>query len=115
MYSPFFWVTMSFPPSCFSIISSLLYAKCINAVGSLKPKSKKGKDSINTGINTVKALKIYITDNSLNTLKELKRYKWKVDKNGHTTNVPIDKYNHSADAIRYGAEYLTKTNRLEIL
>lgn len=76
---------------------------------------KKGADSIRKGIDTVKGLKIKVTDNSLNTLKELKRYKWKVDKNGNTLNEPIDKYNHSADAIRYGAEYLTKTNTLKIL
>jgi len=76
---------------------------------------RKGADSIRKGIDTVKALKIKVTDNSLNTLKELKRYKWKIDKDGNTLNEPIDKYNHSADAIRYAAEYLTKTNTLKVL
>ena len=31
----------------------------------------------------------------------MKRYKWKVDKNGVMLNVPIEVWNHGIDAIRY--------------
>ncbi len=35
--------------------------------------------------------------------KEMKRYKWKMDKNGEMLNVPVDSWNHSIDAVRYVA------------
>ena len=33
--------------------------------------------------------------------RELKNYKWKEDQAGKATNVPVDKFNHGIDAIRY--------------
>jgi phage terminase large subunit len=37
----------------------------------------------------------------LNKIRELKNYKWKEDQAGKATNVPIDKFNHGIDAVRY--------------
>jgi phage terminase large subunit len=37
----------------------------------------------------------------LNKIQELKNYKWKEDQAGKATNVPIDKFNHGIDAVRY--------------
>lgn len=44
---------------------------------------------------------IYITEQSTNILKEFKNYTYIQDKNGKWLNNPIDKFNHSIDAIRY--------------
>jgi len=76
---------------------------------------KKGPDSVRKGIDTVKSYKLKITESSFNVMKELKRYKWKVDKEGNMGKDPINRYNHCGDAIRYAAEYLTKTNTIKIL
>lgn len=62
---------------------------------------KKGKDSIMFGINLLKGYSINVHSSSKNLIKELEQYKWKVNKNGDTLNVPIDEYNHGIDALRY--------------
>ena len=66
-------------------------------------KCDKGKDSIAYGIETIKRHKIFITPRSVNLIKEAKNYKYKVDRNGDITNVPIDAFNHAWDAVRYVA------------
>ena len=76
---------------------------------------RPGSDSVRKSIDTVKSYTLKITDTSLHFMQELKRYKWKVDKEGNVTNEPIDRYNHAGDAIRYAADYLTRTNTLKIL
>lgn len=64
-------------------------------------KCDKGKDSIAYGIETIKRHNIVITPRSKNLIKEAKSYKYKVDRNGDITNVPIDAFNHAWDAVRY--------------
>jgi phage terminase large subunit len=49
----------------------------------------------------VKKFKLYITARSVNIIKEIKKYKWEIDKSGKPTNKPIDKFNHAMDGIRY--------------
>lgn len=61
----------------------------------------KGKDSIVNGIDILKRYKIHVTRRSRGILDELTRYSWDKDRDGRTTNKPIDKYNHSIDALRY--------------
>lgn len=70
--------------------------------------SQKGADSIVHGIRTLQGYKIHLTRRSVNGKRELESYKWQVDRDGNTTNRPIDEYNHFLDALRYGA-----TNRLK--
>ena len=65
--------------------------------------AKKGADSIRNGIDTLLAYDLYFTKDSLNTIKELRNYKWATDKEGNKLNVPIDDYNHALDGIRYVA------------
>jgi phage terminase large subunit len=65
--------------------------------------AKKGPDSVLYGIKNLQKFKIHITENSHNLLKELIKYKWKVDKEGKQTNVPIDMFNHGIDGARYYA------------
>lgn len=62
----------------------------------------KGKGSIVSGITAVQAYKVNVTQRSLGTIDELRNYSWKRDINGSYINEPIDRYNHSLDALRYG-------------
>jgi len=76
----------------------------------IKP-SIKGRDSINAGIDLLKRYKIHITSNSENMIQEFRNYKWQEDRNGKMINIPIDNYNHSIDALRYGTySILSKPN-----
>lgn len=70
--------------------------------------SVKGPDSVKFGINTMKDFKLNVTKTSLNTIKELRNYSWKKDKQGELTGVPIDNWNHSIDAIRYGVTHIRR-------
>lgn len=59
--------------------------------------------SVWDGINFVKGKKLYITRNSINLLKEIKSYKWMVDKNGIVTEKPVKFKDDGMDAGRYGS------------
>ena len=63
--------------------------------------SKKGKDSINAGIDLLKRYKIHILSSSINAIGEFRNYKWTEDKSGRLTNIPEDKHNHIIDPCRY--------------
>lgn len=72
--------------------------------------ARKGQGSVNAGIELLKTLKVKYTSSSRNLHRERSMYIWLVDKEGRTTNIPIDSNNHTFDAIRYGAytKYLRK-------
>jgi len=67
------------------------------------------------GISILKQYKIHVTARSAGLIKEQKLYKYKVNKSGDiVTNakghpVPIDKWNHGWDALRYYGEYHLKS------
>jgi phage terminase large subunit len=61
----------------------------------------KGADSIRNGIDLMKRYKLKVSERSTNIIKELRNYCWKRDKNGNSLNVPVDRFNHALDAIRY--------------
>ncbi len=65
--------------------------------------AKKGKDSINSGIDLMKRYKINITKRSVDLIKEFRNYQWKQDRDGEYINQPIDYFNHGIDAVRYVA------------
>ena len=73
----------------------------INSFGFNVRPSSKGPDSIKNGIQILQRYKINVTRRSTGIIQEMKRYKWKVDKNGVMPNVPIEVWNHGIDAIRY--------------
>jgi phage terminase large subunit len=75
----------------------------INSYGYNLQGAYKGKDSIRNGIDILKRQKLYITNRSYGLKKEIKSYKWKVDRDGKSTNEPIGYMNHSIDALRYVA------------
>lgn len=62
----------------------------------------KGKDSIVNGINLLQQYEIIILPELTWITEEFKNYTWKKGKDGEYINVPIDKYNHSLDSLRYG-------------
>ncbi len=103
-------------------IVSMGYAKERITADSAEPKSidelkgkglrisgaKKGKDSINNGIQWIQDLEIIIHPRCVNFLTEISNYTWAVDKFGKKLNVPIDDFNHLMDAMRYALEGFIK-------
>ena len=63
--------------------------------------TRKGRDSIVNGIALINQQETYVTSTSKNLIMELQNYVWKVDKENNKLNIPIDKYNHAIDAMRY--------------
>lgn len=66
--------------------------------------AKKGKDSIQNGIQWVQDLQIIVHPRCVNFLTEISNYTWAEDKFGVKLNVPIDDFNHLMDAMRYALE-----------
>lgn len=99
-------------------LSSMGYGKERFTADSAEPKSidelkslgmhvkgaKKGKDSINNGIQFIQDYEIRIHSRCVNFLTEISNYTWDKDKFGNKLNVPIDDFNHLMDAMRYGIE-----------
>lgn len=67
--------------------------------------SKKGKGSIEHGVDFLRGYHIIINQECANVIQEFELYSYKTDKTtGDTMPDILDKYNHFIDAIRYGAE-----------
>ena len=69
----------------------------------VKPALKQ----IGPGIDYCKQLKIHVLSTSINTIKELRGYSWRKDKDGNSTDIPVDYMNHAMDEMRY-ALYTSK-------
>jgi len=63
----------------------------------IKPADK----SVIDGINMVKSMPLYITSRSTNILKEIKSYKWKIDKDSRVLDEPVKFNDDAMDAMRY--------------
>lgn len=85
-----------------------LYALGLNHIR----RARKGKDSINNGIDFIQDYKIFIHPRCTNFLTEIGNYTWDTDtKTGKKLNRPIDDFNHLMDAMRYALEeYSTGPN-----
>lgn len=66
--------------------------------------TKKGVGSVITGIDFIKRQKHYVTKDSINIVKELRTYRWKLDKDDHVIDEPIKIKDDLMDAIRYALE-----------
>ena len=67
--------------------------------------SRKGKDSVNNGIDFLQDYQIIIHPKCVNFITEISNYTWDTDsKTGKRLNVPIDDFNHLMDAMRYAVE-----------
>ena len=75
-------------------------------------RARKGKDSINNGIDFIQDYKIFIHPRCTNFLTEIGNYTWDTDtKTGKKLNRPIDDFTHLMDAMRYALEeYSTGPN-----
>ena len=71
-------------------------------------RSRKGKDSVNNGIQYIQGFKIIIHPRCVNFLTEISNYTWDADKFGNKINKPIDDFNHLLDAMRYALEDFNK-------
>lgn len=100
-------------------ISSMGYTKERICADSAEPKSieelrqaglyrihaaRKGKDSINNGIQYIQGYTIIIHPKCVNFLTEISNYTWDKDRFGTVLNRPIDDFNHLMDAMRYAVE-----------
>lgn len=68
--------------------------------------SRKGKDSVNHGIQLIQGYKIVIMPHCKEFIKEISNYCWAKDKAGKATDKPEHEFSHGMDAMRYG---LSKT------
>lgn len=73
--------------------------------------AKKGKDSVNNGIQWIQDLEIIIHPRCVNFLMEIGTYQWKKDKFDKKLNEPEDDNNHLMDAMRYALEKYIQKNK----
>ncbi len=72
-------------------------------------RARKGKDSINNGIDYIQDFHIIVHPKCVNFITEISNYTWDVDsKTGKKLNKPIDDFNHLMDAMRYALEDFSK-------
>lgn len=72
----------------------------VHAVG-----AKKGKDSVNFGIDWLKQQTIIVDKSCVNLQNELQQYHWKKDAGGNSLKIPVDRNNHLIDGgLRYAYE-----------
>ena len=76
----------------------------------------KGKDSVIHGIQWIQQYELIVDERCFKVIEELDNYTWQKDKKtGEYINEPVDTFNHTIDAIRYGLnKYIkgTKTPRV---
>ena len=73
--------------------------------------AKKGKDSVNNGIQWIQDFEIVIHPRCVNFLMEISTYQWKKDKFDKKLNEPEDDNNHLMDAMRYALEKYIQKNK----
>ncbi len=71
--------------------------------------SRKGRDSVRSGIDYIQDFKIFIHPKCENFVREISNYSWDKDKEGRLINEPIDDYNHLMDAMRYALEDFSRS------
>lgn len=68
--------------------------------------SRKGKGSVNHGIQLIQNYTIVIHPNCTEFYKEISNYCWKKDKNGKDIDTPEHEFSHGMDSMRYGVARL---------
>ena len=79
--------------------------------------AKPAEKDVYAGIQKVKSMPLIVTPESANLIKEIKSYKWKLDKNGkiHPDEVPVKFNDHAMDAMRYGIYTKLNIPKFEII
>ena len=94
------------------------------AFGSVKPKSiaelqeagikaepsRKGRDSVNHGIQLLQNYTFIIQPRCKEFYKEISNYCWAKDKDGKPTDKPDHEFSHGMDSIRYGVTKILNGN-----
>lgn len=66
--------------------------------------SRKGKDSVNHGIQLIQNYEIIVHERHCPEFKkEIQNYCWETDKNGRPTDKPDHEFSHGMDSMRYAA------------
>lgn len=75
-------------------------------------ETTKGKDSVIHGIQWIQNYELIVDERCFKVCEELDNYTWKKDKKtGEYINEPVDTFNHTIDAIRYGLNKYIKGTR----
>lgn len=76
----------------------------------------KGKDSVIHGIQWIQQYELIVDERCCKVIEELENYTWKKDKKtGEYINEPVDTFNHTIDAIRYGLnKYIKGTKKPKV-
>jgi phage terminase large subunit len=71
---------------------------------------------VNKGIDCLKSMELFVTKDSDNLIRELRRYSWQVDRAGNVLDKPVKVDDHLADSTRYAVWSYTKKflNRAEV-
>ena len=77
--------------------------------------ARKGKDSVNFGIQWLQQQKIIVDKRCINAQNELSTYKWKEDAGGNALPIPVGKNDHLIDGLRYAYEDDMKAYKTEII
>ena len=79
--------------------------------------TEKGKGSIIHGIQWIQQYELIVDERCYKVIEELENYTWKKDKKtGEYINEPVDTFNHTIDAIRYGLnKYIKGTKTPKVL
>ena len=70
--------------------------------GILAEPSRKGKDSVNHGIQLIQNYEIIVHPRCVEFYKEISNYCWATDRNGRFTDKPDHEFSHGMDSMRYG-------------
>ncbi len=68
--------------------------------------SRKGKDSVNHGIQLIQNYQIVVHPRCIEFKKEIENYCWSKDKDGKLTDKPDHEFSHGMDSMRYGVTKL---------
>ncbi len=64
--------------------------------------SRKGRDSVNHGIQLIQNYKIIVHPRCVEFRKEIENYCWAKDRDGRFTDKPDHEFSHGMDSMRYG-------------
>jgi phage terminase large subunit len=73
--------------------------------------ARKGRDSVNHGIDFLQDFEIIVHPSCNNFLTEISNYTWDEDRFGKRLNVPTDDFNHLMDSMRYATIELARPSR----
>lgn len=68
--------------------------------------SRKGRDSVNHGIQQIQNYKIIVHPKCKEFWREIQNYCWSLDRNGRITDKPDHEFSHGMDSMRYGVAHL---------